>query len=315
LTATCLVTGAAGCVGRALLERLAARGDRVVGMDLLPQPAGLPAAEWIEGDILDKESYSGRLSGIETVFHLAAKAHSTPRTREEADRIREVNLDGTRLLLETFASEGVRRFVHVSTVAVLPPAGNGFRDAYAESKRKAEKAVLDFTAMMKIVIVRPATVYGPHDNGNIVRLVRWIEKGLPPIIGPGNNRKSMVYVGTLVEALVFLSERGENGEAYVVTDGRDLTMREFVESICSSLGVRNRWPAIPTPLARGIAATNDFLSDTLGIPRLLGREAIDKLMEETVFDSTSLFSLGFSPVCGIEEGIARTVRWYKDSTR
>ena len=306
-----LVTGAAGCIGQAVMERLDTVGAKSVGLDIVLPPGGGRTGKWVRGDILAPDIYAGVLRGIDIVIHLAAKVHCFPRTAEEADRFWKVNLDGTKRLIEAAAKEGIRRFVYVSTVGVISTVSDDLKDAYVQSKSAAEKAVLEYRDRIEVVIVRPATVYGPHDKGNIFKLVRWVEKGLPPIIGPGTNRKSVVFVRTLADALLFLAERGEKGNAYVVTDGRDLTMNEIVDVICYVIDKKNRWPAIPLSLARGMAAVNEWLSDKVEFPRLLEREAVEKLAEETVFDPTPLFSLGFSPMYSFEEGIAETVRWYK----
>jgi nucleoside-diphosphate-sugar epimerase len=166
---------------------------------------------------------------------------------------------------------------------------------------------------MEVVVIRPSTVYGPEDKGNVYKLIRWIDKGLPPLIGSGTNRKSMVYVHTLADALVFLSLLGKSGMAYVVTDGRDVTMREIVENICKSLGRRNRWPVFPCPAAKAVSRINEYLSGRIGLPLFLGRDMLERLVEETVFDPDPLFSLGFTPRYTFEEGIAETVQWYKRS--
>lgn len=316
MTRTFFITGAAGCVGLALLERLAITGTAAIGMDLSPRPMDCPASvSWVRGDLLDTESYEGALQGVHTVVHLAAKVHSVPETQEDAASFFRVNVEGTRNVLGVAARKGVRKFLFVSTVAVLAtPAGN-ITDSYAESKRAAEKAVFDEARRLGVVIARPTTVYGPRDRGNVYRLIRWIDRGLPPVIGPGTNRKSMVFVRTLADAILFLAERGEGSRAYVVTDGKDLSMNEIVATIARSLGRRNLWPAIPLSVANALVGINEWLAQRTGAPRLLRREVVEKLLEETVYDPSDLFSLGFSPTVKVGEGIAETVAWYKGTAR
>jgi nucleoside-diphosphate-sugar epimerase len=297
VTRSFFITGAAGCIGLALLERLAVAGTAAIGMDLSPRPPDCPApASWVH-----------------TLVHLAAKVHSVPETQEDAASFFKVNVEGTRNVLGAAARKGVRRFLFVSTVAVLaPPAGN-ITDSYAESKRAAENAVLDEARGLGVVIARAATVYGPRDRGNMYRLIRWIDRGLPPVIGRGTNRKSMVFVRTLAEALLFLAERGESSRAYVVTDGKDLSMNEIAATIARSLGRRNLWPAIPFSVAKALVGINEWLAERTGAPRLLGKELVEKMAEETVYDPTDLFSLGFSPAIDVEKGIAEAVAWYRHS--
>jgi nucleoside-diphosphate-sugar epimerase len=314
LTRSFFITGAAGCVGLALLERLAIAGTEVIGMDISPRPLDCPASvSWVRGDLLDTESYERALQGVDTVVHLAAKVHSVPKTQEDSALFFRMNVEGTRNVLGAAVRSDVQKFLFVSTVAVLaPPAGN-ITDSYAESKRAAEKAVLDEAHGLGVVIARPATVYGPRDRGNVYRLIRWIDRGLPPVIGSGTNRKSMVFVRSLAEAIFLLAERGEDSRAYVVTDGKDLSMNEIVAAIARSLGRRNFWPTIPLSVAKALVGINEWLAQRTGTPRLLSREVVEKLAEETVYDSSDLFALGFSPAVGVEQGIAEAVAWYKRS--
>jgi nucleoside-diphosphate-sugar epimerase len=271
--------------------------------------------EWARGDILDAGSYAGKLRGIDIVIHLAAMAHSVPRTKEEAARCWEVNLEGTKILIAAAVDQGVRRFVHVSTVAVLSPSDGGIASAYADSKRAAEREVFGFGDRIEVVVVRPTTVYGPGDGGNIYKLIRWIDRGLPAIVGSGENRKSLVYSRNLADALLFLSDRGKSGESYVVTDGHDMSMNEIVREIARFLGRGDRWPSIPLVAANAVTDANEWIVKHFGVPKLFGRDMVAKLTEETVSDPSALFSLGFRPAYGFEKGMEETVQWYKRSAR
>jgi len=315
LTVSYLVTGAAGCVGQAFLERLGSVGVRGIGLDIDRSPEGSDAGPWIRGDILDAGNYAGKLRGIDVVVHLAALAHTVPGTKEEADRFWTVNLEGTKTLIAAAVEQGVRRFVHVSTVAVLTPSDRGIASAYADSKRAAEQAVMEFGNRIEVIVVRPTTVYGPNDRGNIYKLIRWVDRGLPAIIGSGANRKSLVYSRNLANALLFLSEHGKGGGPYVVTDGHDMSMKEIVAEISRSLGKGNRWPPIPLSAANSITGFNEWIAGRLGFPRFFGRDMVEKLTGETVYDPSLLFSLGFSPTYSFDQGMEETVRWYKRSVR
>jgi len=309
------VTGAAGCVGRAFMGQLGSVGARVVGLDISSPPEGFYADEWVRGDIVNAGSYVGKLRGVNVVIHLAAMAHDVPRTKEEADCFWTVNLAGTKTLISAAVEQGVRRFVHVSTVAVLSPSNGGIASAYADSKRAAEWEVMEFRDQIEVIVVRPTTVYGPNDRGNIFKLIRWIDRGLPAIIGSGENRKSLVYSRNLADALFFLSKNGKSGESYVVTDGHDLSMKEIVREISRSLGRRDRWPPVPFVAVNAVTGMNEWIAEHFGVPRVFGREMVTKLTEETVFDPSLLFSLGFRPTYSFEQGMEETVQWYKRSVR
>ncbi|MHC4585045.1 MAG: NAD-dependent epimerase/dehydratase family protein, partial [Planctomycetota bacterium] len=143
------------------MERLGSVGVPVVGLDVAPPPGGPGAGAWIRGDILDVASYARKLRGIDVVVHLAAVAHSVPRTKEEADHFWKVNFEGTKILIAAATEQGVRRFVHVSTVGVLSPSVGGKDSAYADSKLAAEREVFGYRERIEVVVVRPTTVYGP----------------------------------------------------------------------------------------------------------------------------------------------------------
>lgn len=309
------MTGAAGCVGRAFLGRLDSIDAKAAGLDLSPPPAGVRFEKWIRGDILDEECSSGALRGIDTVVHLAAKAHSAPKTKEDVNQFWRINAEGTRTLIAAAIKNRVRRFIHVSTVAVMARPPLGTASAYADSKHAAEQEVIAQGDRIEVIVVRPATVYGPNDRGNVLKLIRWIDRGLPAMIGPGRNRKSLVYSDNLAEALLFLSEHGKRGETYVVTDGRDLSMYEIIREISLRLGKEDRIPSISPGIMNTIAGVNDWLTDRFGFPRYLGRETIEKLIGDSVFDPSLLFSLGFKPAFSFEKGMEETVRWYKRSAR
>ena len=307
------ITGAAGCVGQAFLERLNSIGADVIGLDLGPPPLSVCVGKWIQGDILDKENYEAGLQGIDTVVHLAAKAHSVPRTNEEVSEFWRVNFEGTRTLIAAAMQQSVKRFVFVSTVAVMSPSVGGPASAYADSKRAAEGEVLGFADRIEVVVVRPTTVYGPYDRGNVYKLIRWIDRGLPAIIGSGDNRKSLVYTRNLADALLFLTKHGKNGEVYTVTDGCDLSMREIALGISKALGRGNRLLSIPHGVVKVATGVGSRLANWFSFPRFFGQEMIEKLTGDTVFDSSALFSLGFAPSYSFDQGMEETVRWYKDS--
>jgi nucleoside-diphosphate-sugar epimerase len=175
--------------------------------------------------------------------------------------------------------------------------------------------VFEFGDRIEVVVVRPTTVYGPNDRGNVFKLVRWVDRGLPAIIGSGANRKSLVYSRNLAHSLLFLSEHGKSGEVYVVTDGCDLSIRDIVQAISRALGRGNRWPPIPLTAVNAVVEVNEWAAECFGLPRLFGRDMISKFTEDTVYDPTPLFSLGFKPLYGFDEGMRETVEWYKHSAR
>ena len=178
-----LVTGGAGFIGSHLVARLLKEGFEVVVLDNL-STGSLKNLElclenenfrFVKGSIVDEQAAREALKDVEAVFHLAAIT-SVPYSVEYPDVTREVNVDGTRKLLEECLSAGVERFIYVSSCAVygepeyLPidekhPARPV--SPYAESKLEAERLCREFQKAygLKTTIVRPFNVYGPRMKG------------------------------------------------------------------------------------------------------------------------------------------------------
>jgi nucleoside-diphosphate-sugar epimerase len=193
---TIVVTGAAGFVGRRLVEFLHARGDRVVAIDRQPKPDGnsLPV-DWIAADLLRPDAYEHALRGASSVLHLAALTGKAPK-----DAYFTANVEGTRALLAASERAKVERFVLMSSIAV------GFSDRrhypYAESKILAEEAVQ--SSPLTTAIVRPTMIFGP---GSPIQtsLAKLAKLPLIPVFGNGRTLVQPVDVVDVVKLLAGLA--------------------------------------------------------------------------------------------------------------
>ena len=158
---------------------------------------------------------------------------------------------------------------------------------------------------MRSAILRLPMVYGPGNKGNLPRMIRWADRGLPfPLVQPDNLR-SMVYVGNVVAAVIAVLESLCSGKTtqgtYIVKDETDYSTRMIYSSICRELGKVPRFLPLPSALGRVAGAiSEDFRKVTSSF-----RVSSAKIREE----------IGFVPPISGEEGIARTVRWYKRSVQ
>src|SRR5258708_2999177 len=200
-----LVTGASGFVGTALCRELLARGHtvRAAVRRLVPPSAGpLELHQVLVPDIGVEFDRRALVDGVGAVVHLAAIAH---RSNSHDGELRRVNCDAAIRLAE--AADGfVRRFVFLSSVKVHgEDSGSGTyteddaldpQDSYGRSKLEAERALTDTAARcgIELVIVRPPLVYGPEVKANFLRLLRWIDSGLPLPFASVRNRPSLFYV-------------------------------------------------------------------------------------------------------------------------
>lgn len=187
-----VVTGAAGFVGRRLVDILSAAGEQVVAIDRLPALPGLPdKAKLVVADLIEPKTYETALDGADCVIHLAAV---TGKAKPEA--FQRVNVDATKALLQASEAAGVRRFVFMSSIAVTFAARKSY--PYADSKIAAEALVR--TSSIEWTIVRPTMILGPGSpiEASLTRLSR-----LPvtPVFGDGRRQVEPIDVNDVVQFL------------------------------------------------------------------------------------------------------------------
>jgi nucleoside-diphosphate-sugar epimerase len=271
------------------------------------------AGEFAVGNIDSTTVWSGALAcGVDVVVHLAARVHVM--REEDGDivgRYHETNVQGTENLARQSAEQGVRRFVYLSTVKVLgegraspygphdAPAPVG---AYAESKWAAEQALTRIAerSAMGAVILRPPLVYGPGVGANFLGLLRAVDQGWPLPFASVANRRSLIYVGNLVDAIgVAASHPRAVGKTYLVSDGAGVSTPELIRCAARALGRQPRLLPVPVGLMRAAA-------------RLVGRgQQVDRLLGSLEVDSSAIRDeLGWSPRYSIQDGLAATAAWY-----
>lgn len=183
-----LVTGASGCLGRALVEELKQQGHEVV--TTARRPVDLPG--FIAADLMT-DDLRPLVAGIETVFHCAALS-SAWGSRSE---FRAANISATERLLEASEIAGVGRFVFASSPSIYADGTDRLNltenallpsrcmSLYAESKRAAERIVLNHDGAMRCTAIRPRAIYGRHDRALLPRLIEAMQRGKLPMIDGG----------------------------------------------------------------------------------------------------------------------------------
>jgi nucleoside-diphosphate-sugar epimerase len=318
---TVLVTGGAGYTGGHLCRKLAARGDHVrtlvlPGMDASAlKPLGV---EIVEGDLTRKESLAPAVRGAAVVYHIAAvyREQNVPRRV-----FWDVNVGGTRNLLESAAAAGVKRFVHCSTVGVQgdiedPPANEDAPyapgDYYQESKMEGELLALRFhrEGKLPVVVFRPVGIYGPGDT-RFLKLFRNVRK---PMIGTGNVLYHLTYIDDLVEGIRLAGETsGVDGETFTLAGPRYTTLNELYAAIAEAVGAkpsRVHLPLWPFLLA---GAACETACRPFGISPPIYRRRMDFFVKDRAFDiSKARRILGYNPQVDLMEGLANTAAWYKE---
>jgi nucleoside-diphosphate-sugar epimerase len=237
------------------------------------------------GPALEARGHDLRNEGVEgcdAMVHLANIAHA----RVDRRLLWKVNVEGTLGAAEAAAKAGVRRFLYLSSVKARESD-----DEYGSAKLAAERALQGLKSQMEIVILRPPLVYGPRVRANFLALMRAIARGWPLPLASIQNRRSLVYVGNLCDAVAACLERvGAAGKTFYVTDGEAVSTPALCRAIGDALGRPARLFRFP--------------------PRFL---PLDKLKDSLVVDDAPLRAeLGWKPPFSLAEGLSATAAWYRN---
>ena len=269
-----LVTGGAGFIGRALVERLASDGLAVRAAVRSELPAARPDAEMFKiGEIGADTDWGACLAGISEVVHCAAVTNiSGAGARDGLTALRDINVHSALNLARQAASAGVRRFVFLSSIRVngdATPAGRPFKaddapdpqDDYAQSKMEAEDGLREIAdaSGMELVIVRPPLVYGPGMKSALGTAARLMVKGLPLPLGAVNSPRSLVALENLVDLMATsVSHPAAAHRTLLVSDDEDLSVADFLRRLAMTMNKPARLlpvsPSILLPAASAMGA-------------------------------------------------------------
>jgi nucleoside-diphosphate-sugar epimerase len=269
--------------------------------------------EWVVlHDRSNEVEITQALDGVGGIIHLAARVHvMTDHAADPLAEFRSVNANWTERLARAAASQGVRRFVYLSSIKVNgeqsllpfteqdPPNP---QDSYGVSKWEAEQALARVSSQtgMETVVVRSPLVYGPGVGGNFLQLLNILRRGVPLPLDLVRNRRSLVYRGNLVDALTrCVRDVRASGQTYLVSDGEDLSTPELIRRLGKALGQTVRlWPL--------------SLSVLSWLGRLVGKQAmIDRLLGSLQVNSSKIRQeLDWYPPFSVDRGLAETAAWY-----
>ena len=312
LTTKVLVTGGAGFIGSNLADELIRQGARVVIIDNfstgnrenLDEISG--SFEFIEGDINDDAAVLKAIDGVEVVFHQAALP-SVPRSVENPTETHVACVDGTFNLLVKSKENGVRRFVYAASSSaygdqpILPKVETMQPDPlspYAVAKLTGELYCRAFNNVygLETFALRYFNVFGPRQNpssaysGVISRFIDALMKGTTPVIyGDGEQSRDFTYIANVVDANIRAAQAAEGlGRTLNVANGEQITLNRLLDVLKQITG-NTEVEAEHLP-----ARTGDVKHS----------QADNRLAVEL---------LGYQELVGLEEGLQRTIDWWKSS--
>jgi UDP-glucose 4-epimerase len=312
MTPLCLVTGGAGFIGSHLVEALISQGRRVRVLDDFStgQRENLahlnPAPEVVDGDVCDAAAVARAVQGAGVVFHLAAKA-SVQYSVEQPLGSHHVCATGTLQVLDAARRAGVRRVIYAGSAAAYGiPAGDVQTEAdplralspYAAAKVAGEFYCQSFAATygLETVVLRFFNIFGPRQradspySGVIALFAAAMLRGKTPRIdGDGQQSRDFTYVGDVVQALTKAADAPDiSGGPYNVGTGRGTSVLDLVAALNRLLGTQ-------TKPAHGPARAGDIRHSRADI------SAIRR-------------DLGYQPAFTFDEGLRRTLDWYRSAT-
>ncbi|HEX2140154.1 MAG TPA: NAD-dependent epimerase/dehydratase family protein [Woeseiaceae bacterium] len=316
------ISGATGFLGSHLVRRFLADGHSVAALARSPDKASqVPdAADAVVGDIADPEAVGRLVDRAEVVIHTVSNFRVASGPPES---YRQINVEGTRNILEAAMAANVSRFVHCSTigvhghVAVTPgdenaPYNPG--DLYQETKLEAEQLVRSRvgTTGTEIVVVRPCSMYGPGDL-RMLKMFRMLAKGRFFKVGPCRENFHAAFIDDVVEGFLAAATRpGIDGEVFIVGGERFLPLDEYIDTAARAVGAAP--PKLRLPYGAMHAAA--WACERLCVP--LGVEPPLHVRRVRFFRNNRAFSiekarrlLGFEPRVALEDGMRRTVDWYR----
>lgn len=324
-----LVIGGSGFIGSHFTVACEKAGIKVRIADLRVPTftmADGSCPDYVRLDVRDEEALVAAMEGCDAVLNLAAAHHDFGVSERT---FLSVNVGGAHSLTAAMERANVRNLCYYSSVAVYgehPGAGiphEGTQPAptntYGRSKWEAEKIYRsweDGEEGRRLLVLRPAVVFGPRNYANVYRMISAIDHHRFFPVGPGTNVKSMVSVHNLLAALMQLWSHERPAtcerEVYNYVDVPDLTSAEVLDIVYAALGRRRPRVSLPVSPALALTAPLDSLARATGIDLPITSERIRKLaFAHTQFDASRVHERVTVPTT-LREALEEMVQWYQD---
>lgn len=316
-----MVTGATGFVGKCLCNHIEQKTDFQLRRIL--RSSSSPSTDRIENfqivDLALENDWSKMMKDVDFVVHLAARTHNMgDKGMDNLELYEKANVQSTLNLAKAAQSAGVKKFIYLSSVKAVGES-NAFNhnkepivwneataaaplDAYGVTKRKSEQLLLEMKGRMQVVIFRPPLIYGPGVKANFLKLIKLVQKKIPIPISTLPNRRSIVFVENLVDAIVHCIKDTsvKKNDVYFIADEPALSTSELALEIGKSLKARVFLIKIP-----------HVLFETMG--KITGKTNIVKRLTESLAIDSSKYRKEYhwQPPFEISQGLERTIAWLK----
>ncbi|MBX2835143.1 MAG: NAD-dependent epimerase/dehydratase family protein [Micavibrio sp.] len=305
------VTGGAGFIGTQLCHLLEKNGHDFVILDIRASSA-YPQRHV---DVRNFAAVKEALAGCEVVYHLAAEH------QDNVDPISlyyDVNVEGGKQVIKACEELGIEQIIFTSTVAIYgldtadvseEAEANPFND-YGRSKWESEKTFKEWAGKDEkhsLNILRPVATFGPGNRGNVYNLLRQLSSGKFVMVGRGENKKSLAYVGNIAAFLYFMMNNGAGVHIFNYADKPDMSMKEMIGIVRKTLGKSEQ--GLKLPYAAGLMGGYGFdvLAKLTGRTYPISAIRVKKFCSDTVVNADKVMRSGFMPPYVLQDGLRETI--------
>jgi len=318
-----LVTGATGFVGNYLIEELLKHNYKITC--LVRKETKLHNQNKINlvlGNITNKESVDEAVKGKDIVFHLVGIGNISALSRDSYEKFREVNVEGTRNVLDACKKYKVKKIIYLSSTAAMGLIKKSVinendicnpKTPYQKSKYESEQLIKGYIQRynLPVIILRPTMIYGPRmKHGQILKIYKLMKRGFFPFVDGGNATIPAVHVKDVVDAIMAAAKNGRIGETYILASDDNKSLREIV----SIIKIKGNLKVVKINMPKSFLKIPVFILQNISLiininpPMTLQR--LNSFTFNRVFDiSKAKKELGWTPKIKFEQGLEETINY------
>lgn len=320
------ITGATGFLGKSLAKDLAKKGHELylhARSEEKSKSIKEIASKLVVCDITDNEGIKELVKDADIVIHTVSNFRSASGPPES---YKKINFDGTVNTFERSKEAGVKRFVHISTIGVLGdikecPAsettefnpGDNYQRTKLEAEQYCRNQAQGGNLDMKLVVIRPCSLYGPGDM-RMLKMFKMLKKGTFFVVGECDANFHAVYIADLMAGIELAMNADTNNEVYILGGDKYVSLKEYITTAAHAVGAKYPWLKIPFAPMYMLSAVVEFACVPFGIEPPIFRRRVKFYRNNRAFDiSKAKQELAYSPAVSLEEGMKKTVEWYRQN--